>query len=86
MLASVLSHRQQSEEDQQLKNELEMLIERLKVRHTLAPSKEIPKLLSGTQYRVVPTCFGDPAHAHSYFNFVDDFRAETFEVLASTLS
>ena len=65
----------QSEEDAALKGELEMLVERLKVRLMLLLGRYKPPLsrslaLTGIRHDAVPTSAGVSSHPHPHLNFL----------------
>jgi hypothetical protein len=63
----------------QLKAELEMLVERLKVRIVSRGCW----LMEGTGHQSVSACAGEPENAHQDVDEFDDERAETVKVLAT---
>lgn len=76
----------QSEEDLQLRGELEMLVERLKVRIVVFILRRWLNICPGARYYLVPTSTRDTPHAHPDIYIIHDFRAEAFEVSATLLS
>ena len=76
----------QSEEDLQLRGELEMLVERLKVCTVVFIPRRWLNICAGARYYIVPTSTRDTPHAHSDIYIIHDFRTETFEVSATPLS
>jgi len=77
----------QSEEDLQLRGELEMLVERLRVCDSFTRFMFCGRNSSvGARYHVIPTSTRDPSNAHPYIYIFNDLRSETPQIPTTTLS
>ena len=78
-----------SEEDQQLKDDLEMMVERLQVRRELTAAAQFLRTDSvvaiGAQGRAIPTVTQPHQRQHSHINLVHDSGTEASEVSSSAL-
>lgn len=76
---------EQSEEDQTLKNELEMLVERLRVCTLIQRVVFTAHTTAGARHIALPCSAGEPTKSYTHLHLFYDIRSKTTQVPPTTL-